>query len=86
MRDFVTVNLEDVVVQPADLEDIDLDAFSHISLSDISSDEEEEDTIFAHVDEEFLRGTTVNCPGPTNSGNWAWVVYNGRILGVFKMW
>lgn len=32
MRDFVIVYLEDVAVQPADLEDINLDAFSHISL------------------------------------------------------
>ncbi|KAF8230521.1 hypothetical protein L208DRAFT_1378471 [Tricholoma matsutake] len=81
MRDLITIHeidLEDVVVQPANLKDIDLDVFSHIFLSDVSRDEEAEDAIFACTDEECLHGTTVDPPGPTRRGNWAWVVFNGR--------
>ena len=89
MGDFVTVheiNLEDVVVQPTVLKDIVLDGFSHISLSDVSRDEEAEDAIFAHADEECLHSTTVNPPGPTSRGNRAWVVFNRRVCGVLETW
>jgi hypothetical protein len=42
--------------------------------------------IFEQAAEEALRGRPVQPSGPTSRGNRAWVVFNGRKLGVFETW
>jgi len=49
-------------------------------------DLEDPDDIFACASEEALHGPPVVPSGPTSRGNRAWVVFNGRKLGVFETW
>jgi hypothetical protein len=45
-----------------------------------------EDNVFACAAVEGLHGPPVEPIGPTSRGNRAWVVFNGRNVGVFKTW
>ena len=63
--------------------DFDLDGPGLLSSMTILDDN---DNLFAHATEEALHGPPVEPSGPTSRGNWAWVVFNGRKLGVFETW
>jgi len=67
-------------LQAADLEPFDLTAFNDMTLSD------SEDDVFACAAVEGLHGPPVEPIGPTSRGNRAWVVFNGRDVGVFETW
>lgn len=47
---------------------------------------DDNDDIFSQATEEALHGRPVEPSGPTSRGNRAWVVFNGRKLGVFETW
>ena len=45
-----------------------------------------EDDVFARAAVEGLHSPPVEPTGPTSRGNRAWVVFNGRNVGVFETW
>ena len=65
------------------LEDIDLDAFNNMTLS---AEDEAREAVFLRAQKECLHGTPVDSSAPSRRGNRAWVVFNGRELGVFGTW
>ena len=67
----------------SDAAELDLDGLE--SLSDMTLLDDNED-VFAQAAEEAMRGPPVLPSGPTSRGNRAWVVFNGRKLGVFQTW
>ena len=66
--------------QAGDLELDGPDLLSGMTISD------ECDDVFLQATEEALRTPPVEPSGPTSRGNRAWVVFNGRKLGVFETW
>ena len=72
-----------LIQHTSDAAELDLNELE--SLSDMTLLDDNED-IFAQAAEEALRSPPVQPSGPTSRGNRAWVVFNGRKLGVFETW
>jgi hypothetical protein len=71
------------ILQDDVLEEIDFDLFNDLTLS--ISDEERE-AVFVRAQQVCLRAPPVESTARTRRGNTAWVVFNGREVGVFGTW
>ena len=65
---------------PSDLEL--LSTFSTLALSEEFDNAE----AFAEAEEEVIHAAPIPVSSPLRSGNKAWVVTNGRRMGVFETW
>ena len=72
-----------LIQHTSDAAEFDLDELESLSGMTLLDNNEH---IFAQAAEEVLRGPPVQPSGPTSRGNRAWVVFNGRKLGVFETW
>jgi hypothetical protein len=75
--------LHSLLIQRELAADFDPDESESLSGMTILDDN---DDVFVQATEEGLHGAPVERSGPTSRGNRAWVVFNGRKLGVFETW
>jgi hypothetical protein len=66
--------------------DFDLDEPELLSAVSGMTILDDNDDFFAHATEMALHGPPVEPSKPTSKGNRAWVVFNGRKLGIFETW
>jgi hypothetical protein len=69
---------------PSDLEPLTL--FSTLKLSGSEGEDFDNAEAFAEAEEEAIHAAPIPVTSPSKSGNKAWVVTNGRRMGVFETW
>ena len=57
-----------------------------ISAGNDSEGDESEDKIFVHATKESLHSPPIGPCSPTAKGHRAWVVFNGRKVGIYQTW
>ena len=71
------------MLQDADLEEIDLDAFNDLTL--LAKDTQQE-AVFSCTQHACLHGAPVQSNTRLRRGYWALVMFGGQEMGVFKTW
>lgn len=69
---------------PPDLEPLLL--FSNLKLSGNEGGDSDNAEAFAEAEEEAIHAAPIPVSSPSKSRNKAWVVTNGRKMGVFETW
>lgn len=69
---------------PLDLEPLMM--FNTLNLSGGEGENSDNAEAFAEAEEEVIHSAPIPVSSPSKSGNKAWVVTNGRRMGVFETW
>ena len=75
-----------VTSQAPDSEDFEFLESLTISAANDSEGNESEDKVFVHATKEGLHSPPIGPCSPTARGRKAWVVFNGRNVGIYQTW
>lgn len=84
--DHSTAHMPCAASQATDSEDFQFFENLTILAGNNSEGDEPEDAIFMCATEESLHGPPIQPSSPTARGRMAWVVFNGRNVGIYQTW